>query len=221
MSKGARAAHRTGGARAGTDRTTSPLASGGSIRGILLAAGSSSRFGANKLLHPLPSGENAGTPIAVASARNLAAALPNPIAVVRAGVPELETALRQAGCEVVVCPDAEEGMGTSLAFAVAAAGDSHGWVVALADMPYILPATIAAVAKWLGDGAVIAAPIYNGSRGHPVGLTEWVREELLALRGDEGARRVLLRHAGSIQMIPVDDPGTLRDIDTVQDLRAR
>lgn len=189
------------------------------IRGILLAAGSSSRFGANKLLHPLPDGPNAGMPIAVASARHLAAALPNPLAVVRPGTPELEAALRGAGCEVVVCPNADEGMGASLAFAVAAAGDAYGWVVALADMPYLRPDTIATIAKWLRDGAVIAAPVYNGSRGHPVGLTEWVRDELLALRGDEGARRILQRHAGSIQMIPVDDPGTLQDIDTPQDIK--
>ncbi len=189
------------------------------IRGILLAAGSSSRFGANKLLHPLPAGTaGAGMPIAVASARNLAAALPNPIAVVRPGVPALESALREAGCEVVVCPNADEGMGASLAFAVAAARDAYGWVVALADMPYLRPDTITAVAQWVADGAVIAAPVHNGGRGHPVGLTEWVREELLALRGDEGARRILQRHAGSIQLIPVDDPGTLRDIDTLQDL---
>ena len=196
---------------------TPPLAK---IRGILLAAGSSSRFGANKLMHPLPSGPHQGVPIAVASARNLAAALPHPVAVIRPGVPELESALQAAGCEVVVCPNADEGMGASLACAVAAARDAYGWVVALADMPYIRPGTIATVAKWVGDGAVIAAPVYDGQRGHPVGLTEWVREELLALRGDEGARRILQRHAGSIQKIPVDDPGVLQDIDTPQDVRA-
>ncbi len=189
------------------------------IRGILLAAGSSSRFGANKLMHPLPDGQHVGAPIAVASARNLAAALPNPIAVVRPGVPALEAALREAGCEVVVCPDADQGMGASLACAVAASVDAFGWVVALADMPYIATDTIRKVARWIGDGAVIAAPVYKGSRGHPVGLTEWVREELLSLRGDEGARRILQRHAGSIQMISVDDPGCLKDIDTPQDLQ--
>ena len=188
------------------------------IRGILLAAGSSSRFGANKLMHPLPDGKHAGVRIAVASARNLTAVLPNPIAVVRPGVPALEAALREAGCEIVVCPDADQGMGASLACAVAASADAFGWVVALADMPYIAADTIRAVAHWIGDGAVIAAPVYKGTRGHPVGLTEWVREELLALRGDEGARSILQRHAGSIQMIPVDDPGCLKDIDTPDDI---
>ena len=191
------------------------------IRGILLAAGSSSRFGANKLMHPLPAGPHQGLPMAVASARHLAEALPNPIAVVRPGVPELEAALREAGCEVVVCPNAEEGMGASLAYAIAAARDAYGWVVALADMPYLRPETITTVAKWVGDGAVIAAPFYEGRRGHPVGMTEWVREELLALRGDEGARRILQKHAGSIQKIPVDDPGVLQDIDTPEDLGDR
>jgi molybdenum cofactor cytidylyltransferase len=47
------------------------------IRGILLAAGYSKRFGSNKLLHPLPAGSpDAGTPIALAAARHFVAALP-------------------------------------------------------------------------------------------------------------------------------------------------
>lgn len=52
------------------------------IVGILLAGGSARRFGADKLLHPLPD----GVPIAVAAARNLAAALPRVVAVDDPGV---------------------------------------------------------------------------------------------------------------------------------------
>ncbi|MGH8772938.1 MAG: NTP transferase domain-containing protein, partial [Burkholderiales bacterium] len=49
------------------------------IAGVLLAAGASSRFGSNKLLHPLPD----GTPIAVAAGRNLKRAVEDAFAVVR------------------------------------------------------------------------------------------------------------------------------------------
>jgi molybdenum cofactor cytidylyltransferase len=49
------------------------------ITGILLAAGNASRFGSNKLLHLLPD----GTPIAMAAARNLKAAIPSSLAIVR------------------------------------------------------------------------------------------------------------------------------------------
>ena len=49
------------------------------MQAILLAAGRSSRFGGNKLLHPLAD----GTPVALAAARNLVAALPGALAVVK------------------------------------------------------------------------------------------------------------------------------------------
>ena len=101
------------------------------ITGILLAAGSARRFGSNKLLHPLLT----GVPIAVTAARNLVAVLPRCVAVVRPGADELAALLRAEGLEVVVCPNADEGMGASLACAAAAAGEAQGYLVALADMP--------------------------------------------------------------------------------------
>ena len=184
------------------------------LRGVLLAAGSSSRFGANKLLHLLAD----GTPVAVASARNLIAAMPGSIAVVRPGSAPLETLLREAGCEVVVCPNADEGMGVSLAFAIAAAADEPGWLVALADMPFIRVDTIATIARWVGSGAVIAAPVQQGRRGHPVAFCSALRDELLGLRGDEGARGILQRWAPSLHLVAVDDAGVHRDIDTPGDV---
>ncbi len=187
------------------------------VRGILLAAGASVRFGANKLLQKLPD----GTSVAVASARNLVAALPDTIAVVRPGSAELETLLRETGCEVVVCQCAEDGMGYSLKHAVAASVNVQGWVVALADMPFIQSETIRRVADAIADGATIAAPSFKGERGHPVGLGAALRDELEALSGDEGARRVLQRHAASIKLIEVEDAGVHRDIDRPEDLPKR
>jgi molybdenum cofactor cytidylyltransferase len=186
------------------------------IVGVLLAAGAATRFRANKLLHPLPD----GTPIAVAAARNLAAALDRVVAVVRPGVPELERALREAGAEVSVCPDAASGMGHSLAHAIASTGDAAGWVVALADMPFVLPETTRRVAAALRDGAELAAPAYRGVRGHPVGFSARHRNELEALTGDAGARAVLKREHERVRVVEVDDPGVLRDIDTPEDLNA-
>jgi molybdenum cofactor cytidylyltransferase len=86
------------------------------ICGILLAAGASKRFGSDKLMHPL-----AGkTPVAATALANLRAAIPHVIAVVRPGVPALENCLSEAGATVILCANADEGMGASLATPVAA-----------------------------------------------------------------------------------------------------
>ena len=185
------------------------------ICGILLAAGASKRFGSDKLLHPLAG----GTPVAAAALANLRSVIPHVIAVVRPGVPALENLLSEAGATVILCTNADEGMGASLATAVGASGDVAGWVIALADMPYILPATIGKIAASLTAGAAIVAPAYRGERGHPVGLSARFRAQLEALRGDEGARSVLNENAGLVKLIEVDDPGVCRDIDTPDDLR--
>jgi molybdenum cofactor cytidylyltransferase len=191
------------------------------IRGVLLAAGYSKRFGSNKLLHPLPAGNpDAGVPIALASARHFVEALPESIAVIRPRAQKLGKLLRDAGCNTVVCKNAAEGMGVSLAEGVRAAPAAHGWIVALADMPYLKPETVRVIARALTEGAAIAAPSYRGERGHPVGFARRFRDELSALRGDAGAREILKAHPEWVTLYAVDDPGVLRDIDEPSDLEA-
>lgn len=189
------------------------------IRGILLAAGYSKRFGSNKLLQALPHGaQNAGMPIALAAAKHLVEALPEPVAVVRPRAQKLGKLLRDAGCNTVVCKNAADGMGTSLAAGVRAALGADGWILALADMPFIRPETIRTLVRALAEGAGIAAPVYKSERGHPVGFARRFLDDLLALSGDEGARRILEAHTDRITLIEVDDPGVLRDVDTPSDL---
>jgi molybdenum cofactor cytidylyltransferase len=184
------------------------------IVGILLAAGSGSRFGGEKLLQPLPD----GVAIAAHAARNLLAALPSVIAVVRWGDFPLYDMLEQEGCQVTMFESAARGMGASLAHGIAQARDAEGWVIALADMPGVRPETIGRVVAALEAGALIAAPVRDGVRGHPVGFAAPLGPELLTLDGDEGARAVLERHRNEVKLIECDDPGTLLDIDRREDL---
>jgi molybdenum cofactor cytidylyltransferase len=189
------------------------------IRGILLAAGYSKRFGSNKLLQALPAGSpDAGVPIALASAKHLLEILPDSIAVVRPRAQKLAGLLRDAGCNTVVCKNAAEGMGTSLAAGVRAAADADGWVVALADMPFIAAGTIRSIVDAIAAGATLAAPAYRGERGHPVGFGRACFDELSALSGDQGARELLARHGASLALRETDDAGVLRDIDRPSDL---
>ncbi len=185
------------------------------IYGVLLAAGSGSRFGGGKLLAQLPD----QTPIGVASWRNLARALSRCIAVVRSGDSALRQMLEAEGAQIVECNDAHLGMSRSLIAGLHAAGDVDGWVVALGDMPYIKPRTISLVSDAVAGQALIALPTYRGKRGHPVGLSVRLRGELLVVQGDEGAREVVKRHADECRLIACDDdPGILHDIDTRSDI---
>jgi molybdenum cofactor cytidylyltransferase len=188
------------------------------IVGVLLAAGGGARFGGNKLAAPLPAGPWAGLAVAIAACRNLRSAV-DVVAVVRADDEALATSLAREGARIVVARRAAEGMGASLAAGVAAAGDAEGYVVALADMPWVAPATIRVVADALAGGASIVAPRFRGRRGHPVGFAAAHRDALVALGGDEGARSLLAAHAGALRFVDVDDPGVLRDVDVPEDLR--
>ena len=184
------------------------------IVGLLLAAGSASRFGSDKLRHALPH----GVPIAVQAARHLRSAVQEIFAVVRPGADELASHLKIEGCEIVVCENAAAGMGASLACAARAAGTADGYLVALGDMPYVRPTSIAAVRDALAGGAPLVAPYFRARRGHPVGIARLFYDELLALEGDEGAKRLLAVHQSKLVKIPVGDPGVIRDIDRPEDL---
>jgi molybdenum cofactor cytidylyltransferase len=187
------------------------------IVGILLAAGRGTRFGGDKRLAKLPRpalGVPAGTPLCVAAARHLVAALPESIGVVRPGDAPVADALRIAGVRIVESVDADDGMGASLACGVVATRDADGWIVALADMPWIAPATIRAVADALAQGAQIVAPAYRGERGHPVGFARGYCAALCALTGDAGARGILAARSDALTLLDVDDAGIVRDVDT-------
>ena len=178
------------------------------IIGVLLAAGRGTRFGAHKLLHRLPD----GLMIAEHAARNLIAALPNSIAVVRPGDTALCEMLTGLGLSIVECAQAAQGMGASIACGVAANSNAEGWIIALADMPWIRPRTIYTVAQQVRTGAGIVAPLYQGQRGHPVGFSAAYKARLSALDGDTGAREVL-DAALDLVLTITDDAGVLLDID--------
>lgn len=183
--------------------------------GILLAAGRGRRFdptGAhNKLLVRL--GDDA---VVAASARALLSSLSRVVAVVPPDDGGVGDALRALGCDVTVCAAADSGMAASLVQALWHAPQADGWVVALGDMPHVLPSTVAALAQALEQGADIAVPVHAARRGNPVAFSRMHLPELLALEGDQGARAIVRNNP--VQEVEVDDPGIHIDIDTLSDL---
>ena len=191
--------------------------------GILLAAGYGRRFQAqqpdgNKLLATL---EN-GCSVAETSLHNLRLAVDHVIVVIRPNSPELQQQLSQPNCTVVESELAYTGMGASLADGTRAllthytGSSAKNVLVALADMPCIPLHCFQDVQEALSDAA-IAAPTYQGQRGHPVGFQWQVISELTTLHGDEGARRLIQQYG--IQTIPCNDAGVCFDIDEPSDLQ--
>ncbi len=184
--------------------------------GILLAAGRGARFDPSGAQDKLMQVIENGDAVAVAAAKNMLAVLPMVQAVVRPGADALAAQLRMLGCAVTECPTAEDGMGASLVFALTLTREAGGWLIALADMPYVQPATIAALLRAIADGADIAVPTHAGRRGNPVAFSRLHLPRLLELSGDRGARSLLQTLA--VVETAVDDAGIHRDIDTVDDL---
>lgn len=187
--------------------------------GILLAAGFSRRFGAaDKLMQPLPDGRS----IAYTSAANLILALPESVVVIRKENSALANDYQALGFHVVYCDDEDTEMADSftkaIRFSSSLQAAANGFVVALADMPYIQPATISGVCEALRERHGIVIPTYLGQRGHPVGFSASFRDELEALTGDEGARAVIKRHPQQVHLLPTQDAGILMDIDVPSDL---
>ena len=216
-------------------RDTSDDTTGGAVIGLLLASGFGRRFDAggrrNKLLAHLPDGRT----LVSASAHALCSALEHVAVVVPARGTLIEAALSDLPLRLIRNTRANEGIGASIAVGIAALRadfpHARGWLIALADMPFIAPATIRSIAEALPvidgkaahdgtDRCTSAGPIvaaaYRGRRGHPVAFARSLGAELLMLDSDIGASRLLETHG--VRLIDCDDPGVLRDIDTRDDL---
>lgn len=185
------------------------------ISAVLLAAGASRRFGAQKLLQELE-----GKPVVRWSAEALVGAPVEEIVVVLGADADLvEAALRGIDARFVRNPESGAGMASSLAAGVGAlAPASEATLVVLGDEPRNGREPIErVVARYRAGGASIVAPRFRGVRGHPVLFGRAVYPELLALAGDHGARAVADREPARRAFVDLDLPKPI-DVDTPDDL---
>ncbi len=178
---------------------------------LVIAAGHSRRFGACKLSAKLPNGTvmlehvlqriiSAGAPISV---------------VLSPDKPHLHALVTKLRCQPVILPAPSLGLGHSVSFGIRATAEWAGWIICLADMPWITTETYLKVHALLA-GSPQVAPFYNGRRGHPVGFQSQYYTALASLQGDTGAAK----HISTPNMARVDvgDSGILCDIDTPKDV---
>ena len=192
------------------------------VHALLLAAGSSRRFGSDKLLHPLagrPLVAHAAMAIAEAIARGL---LAGAVAVLPAGATSLARQLDTAGMHLVPNRDPTRGLSSSLRLGLAAMEQSgaRAALVMLADQPFVRAEVISAlVLHWQHTGRSVR-PHYAGAPdtpGHPVLLDRSVWRLADDLEGDAGLGEALKRHLEAIDEIRV--AGENPDIDSLADLR--
>ncbi len=183
-------------------------------RGILLAAGASTRFGRDKLLYPV----DGATTVVELAAQHLIDAISDCVAVVKPDSDELAQRLRNLGFVIVTCEAARHGMGFSIAAGVAATAAAARWVIALGDMPWIQPNTIRTIAQAVTAPCHVGVPLYRGARGHPVVFGGAWRDALQSIAADHGARQLIERVRKDIVTVSVDDPGVCRDVDRPVDI---
>lgn len=112
------------------------------------------------------------------------------------------------------------GMGESIALGVMATPEASGWLILPADLPFIQPDTLRAVARALTHTSLVV-PHYCYQPGHPVGFDRRYYAALRALRGEAGARSIVqaARRQGAVSDLMLEDEGIVRDIDTLADLQ--
>jgi len=195
------------------------------IAAIVLAAGSASRFGSDKLLHPVTL-RGATLPLAAHSLLPWLETFERTTVVVRPGSRRFrETLMTALGATSTIelkwleCDDAALGMAASLACGVRANRVAAGCLIGLADMPAIPSEAIDGVRNALLAGADLSAPTSDGRRGHPVGFGRRYFDELLALQGDVGARHLLERDKSKLVPVEIGNKGIHADIDIPSDLQ--
>ena len=190
------------------------LLSGHRVGAVVLAAGRSTRFGAdNKLLATFE-----GRPM-LAHVLDLAqAATSGPVVVVTGHeAAAVRNVAERPGLRLVGNPDYAEGLATSLRVGLEALpSETEAAFVLLGDMPRVRPETLRLLIQQAAQQPECAAfvPVSSGQWGNPVLVRQSLFPALQALQGDQGARRLLESQRHRVAEVAVDDPGILTDFDT-------
>ncbi len=195
------------------------------IGAIILAAGSSRRFGDDKRKTMLDTGKS----VLATTIGNTASHFDQIMVVLRFGdlgyANALGEELNDPGITYYCAPDSAQGMAHSLGNAIASISKTENWDAAaifLGDMPFLQPGTVPLLLETYENSpqtAPIVVPVREGSYGHPVIFHHRYFQEITELKGDTGARPIIQAHIEHVIEVPTEDPGVERDIDRPEEIQ--
>lgn len=186
-----------------------------SVAALVLAAGYSRRFGADKRRLQLGDGRsllNASLALPCSMLEEIWLVLRPDESIAELGLP--------VSIKLVQHPLTAQGMGHSLAAGaerLLADSDAEAVAIFLADMPAIRRDSLETLFAHASANAIVL-PSYQGKRGHPVLFGRAFWPQLATLSGDAGAKPVLQQQPEAVRIVELNDPGVLQDIDTPADL---
>jgi len=175
---------------------------------VILAAGLGRRFGGSKMLHPIANGDAmlAQTISRYQSCFDLVSVI------YPKNDKELTVFLDTKNVEAIAIENNTKGLSQSLITGIKANIKAQGWLIALGDMPYVESQTIMLIKNAIQyDNIVI--PRFHARIGNPVGFGCTFKDQLIALKGDVGAKSIIQSKPDKVEFIDTDDEGVLLDID--------
>lgn len=194
------------------------------VHGLLLAGGAGKRFDPSGRQHKLLARMPDGQALVRVSAQRLLPWVDHLTVVTGPHNTGVARELAGLALRIVVCANAHEGPGATLRHGFVH-DDCAGWLIALADMPFIAPSTYQRIRERLAHGLghrheKIWRPGFAGQPGHPVAITAGLARRFVATSTDpaKGLASLWQSDPGVLIQQDLDDPGCVRDIDYLQDL---
>lgn len=179
-----------------------------SVTGVILAAGNSSRLGRAKQLLKFR-----GRPLIRHAAEVvIQSGVARVVVIVPAKAAEIVAALFGLDVAVIENAAAWEGIASSIRLGVEATPGP--WLITLCDQPLVTEGHLRSL---LQSGGPIAASRYpDGGAGVPALFGHSLRDELLALQGDRGARQIIESRPERVRFVDLGEASL--DIDTEEDV---
>ena len=185
------------------------------VGAVYLAAGSSTRFGSNKLLYPIDGKFMFEHGLDLLASCIREGVLDAAVAVTQYSAVADAAAAR--GLSVAENPNCFLGISSSIALGLHAMGDKDACLFLVADQPYLKKdSVIGLILEWRKHQKGIGCLAKNSHWGNPVIFSSNYYPELLALTGDRGGKQIAKKHAPDVWTWEAESERELEDLDILK-----